>query len=357
MQLFGGEWTRRELEAHTGRVEQAAGARRVVLAEGPGAGAEAIHVRTGAGLSFWVHPSRGMDIGLAEFLGTPLCWLSGAGDVHPAHFDPAGAGWLRTAAGGLLMTCGLRQVGAPCEDEGEALGIHGRIHHTAAREVGVWTEWRGDEYVIQVRGVLEESRLFGENLRMTRTCTCHAGTNRLDIEDVIENRGFEPSPLMVLYHFNLGFPLVSPDCEVDFPSRKVVARDEGVPVGGYAEWQRPEAGYTERVYYHEELDIRPSATWKRPSARASVSNREFPFGASGHSVPVRLVLSWTADTLPRLVQWKMPGAGAHVLGIEPANCYVEGRTEERRKGRLQILEPGGRVVNQLAVTVEALRQA
>ncbi len=354
MRLFGGEWTRRELEAHTGRVDQVAGARRVLLAEGPGAGSEAVHVRTGAGLSLWIHPSRGMDIGLAEFLGTPLCWLSPAGDVHPAHFDPSGLGWLRTAAGGLLMTCGLRQVGSPCEDEGEQPGLHGRIHHTPAREVSVQTEWDEDEYVIRVRGVMEECRLFGENLRLTRTYRCHAGTNRLDIEDLVENIGFHPSPLMILYHFNLGFPLVSPEAQITFPSKQVVARDREVPVEGYGEWQRPDARYTERVYYHEELETAVSRTWARPSARISVNNPAFPFGGSGHNAPVRLGLSWTADTLPRLVQWKMPGAGAHVLGVEPANCHVEGRAEERRQGRLQILEPGESRSMRLAITVEAL---
>lgn len=30
----------------------------------------------------------------------------------------------------------------------------------------------------------------------------------------------------------------------------------------------------------------------------------------------------------------MPGEGTHVLGIEPANCHVEGRTVERVCGYL-----------------------
>ena len=36
----------------------------------------------------------------------------------------------------------------------------------------------------------------------------------------------------------------------------------------------------------------------------------------------------------------MPGEGIHVLGIEPANCYVEGRAVERDRGSLKILDPG-----------------
>jgi hypothetical protein len=41
-----------------------------------------------------------------------------------------------------------------------------------------------------------------------------------------------------------------------------------------------------------------------------------------------------------LVEWKMMGEGAYVVGLEPANCHVEGRCVERERGTLQILEPG-----------------
>lgn len=51
-------------------------------------------------------------------------------------------------------------------------------------------------------------------------------------------------------------------------------------------------------------------------------------------------LRWEVKNLPRFVQWRMPGAGTHVLGIEPANCYAEGLLAEQSKGTLVMLEPG-----------------
>ena len=36
----------------------------------------------------------------------------------------------------------------------------------------------------------------------------------------------------------------------------------------------------------------------------------------------------------------MLGQGAYVLGIEPANCHVEGRARERERGTLEFLQPG-----------------
>ena len=97
MKLYGKEWTRRELEAHVGRIEQIGGVRRVQSTEGPETGVEQIQVRTGAGLSYSILPSRGLDIGLAEFGGIPLCWLSPNGEVHPAFYDDRGLAWLRAA--------------------------------------------------------------------------------------------------------------------------------------------------------------------------------------------------------------------------------------------------------------------
>ena len=92
------------------------------------------------------------------------------------------------------------------------------------------------------------------------------------------------------------------------------------PLKGYDRWQAPEAGYEERVYYHEVDEEEERVT-------AVIHNPHFPL--PGGPKPVSVHLSWSPQQLPRLVQWKMAGAGEHVLGIEPANCHVEGRATER----------------------------
>jgi hypothetical protein len=40
-----------------------------------------------------------------------------------------------------------------------------------------------------------------------------------------------------------------------------------------------------------------------------------------------------------------------VLGIEPANCYVEGRAAERARGTLAVLEPGESRTYELVIEV------
>ncbi|GGG61266.1 aldose 1-epimerase family protein [Paenibacillus radicis (ex Gao et al. 2016)] len=402
MRLYGREWTRRQLEAHVGRVEQIGGIRRFTGVEGREQGLEFIEIRTGAGLAYTITPTKGLDFSLAEFGGTPISWQAAGGDVHPMYYEPEGTGWLRSASGGLMMTCGLTHVGTPSAYEGKSYGMHGRAHHLPARQVAAEGRWNGDEYEMVIRGIVEETAMFGGHLRLHREIRSWLGENRITVTDIVENAGFEPLPHMLLYHFNFGYPLMTPDTRMQFPPAAIVPRDAGAaPVGlkgmgregqivpervegmkglggpeglegpdglegaeclneleslaglygldesGRVEelkrqkavdglsvlnqWQLPEPGCAEAVYYHELLD--------RDTAEVKLHQPFFP-QAGGRSVPLTVSLRWSSQTLPYLVQWKMPGAGMHVLGIEPANCRVEGIAKEAEEGRLVILQPG-----------------
>ena len=254
MKLYGKEWTRRDLEARLGRIDQIGGLHRLQNVEGPEAGVEQIEVRTGAGLSYSILPTRGLDIGLAEFRGAPFSWLSPNGAVHPAFFDSRGPGWLRTAVGGLLMTCGLSYVGSPDASNDPDMGLHGRAHHTPARQVCAESHWEADEYLMEIRGKIEETSIFGSNLCLTRNIRSTLGENNISIRDTVENAGFKPATHMLLYHFNFGFPLLEPDSEILLPAGRMTPREPDVPLDGLESWQAPQAGYRERVYYHEDLD-------------------------------------------------------------------------------------------------------
>ncbi|WP_240420158.1 DUF4432 family protein [Paenibacillus periandrae] len=328
MKLYGKNWSRRELEARVGKIEQIAGIRRFIGTEGNETGVEQIQVRTGAGLSYYVTPSKGLDISLAEFHGVPISWQSPNGDTHPAFYDAVGNGWLRTASGGLLMTCGLMQVGSSGEDDGESLGMHGRIHHTIARQVSAVSSWSDDEMEMNISGELEETSIFGGCLRLSRQIISRLGQNEIIIQDEVRNMGFLRCPHMILYHFNFGFPLLSEGTELHFKDTYVQSREHGNSIQGYKDWQAPDANYQEQVYYHR----------MQGKAEVQIINPHFPF--HNGDAEVQATLQWSSDTLPKLIQWKMPGAGTHVLGIEPANCHVEGRHKEREQGTLVFLEPG-----------------
>lgn len=326
--LYGREWSKHELLRRVGDISQIAGVELLSYEDGAARGVRLARFRTGSGLDFDVLIDRGMDIGRASFKGEPLAWQSATGPVHPAFYEPEGPGWLRSFHGGLVTTCGLTYLGAPCTDQGVPLGAHGRASNTPAE--GVWADaaWQGDEYVLWVQGRLRETAVFGENVRMHRRIWTRMGESRLYIDDVVENLGDEPVPHMLLYHVNVGFPVLADQSRVVIPAHKVTPRDRDAAV----ELERchgsgpPVRGFREAVFYH---DVKV----KDGCATAGVVGGA---GEAARGIYVR----YSAATLPRFVQWKMIGEGLYVMGLEPANCLVEGRDKERARGTLQFLEPG-----------------
>lgn len=344
--LFGNSLTQRELRRRVGRLDQVAGIEPFVFDDGPARGVRALRFRTGSGLSFDVLPDRGLDLGLAEHGGAPLAWLSPTGVVAPSFREPEGEGWLRSFHGGLLVTCGLQNVGPPDEHGGESLGLHGRASNIPASRVAYDTLWDEEGCVLQARGQIRESRVFGPNLVLRRTISARVGESRISVEDEIENEGFEPEPLMILYHMNLGWPLLDETSRLVGPGRSgepPEARD-GEARGGLGAWDRfsaPTPGFRERVFYHR--PVAGSDGW----AEARLQN---PALADGLAFSVR----FRPEELPEFVQWTMTGEGTYVLGLEPATCRVEGRAAEEEAGRVIRLEPGESRQHRLEIEVSPL---
>jgi len=337
-QLFGRQWSRADLLVHVGDLSQVAGVRLGKWDDGVERGLRVADVHTGSGFDFTVLLDRGMDLGPAVYRGLPLTWISPGGFAHPMFFEPQGIGWLRTFGGGLMAGCGLTYLGAPGEDGGESLGLHGRLSHLPARRVWVGEEWEGEEFRFWVEGQMRQYCVFGEVLRLTRRITSWLGQDRILIQDRVENMGAKVSPLMILYHINLGFPLLDETARLVAEPHPVQPRDSIAEpgLGAWMHFQPPTPGYSEQVFYHD-----------LPADEAGWASIELVNPALELSLRVR----FTKATLPNLIQWKMMGQGEYVLGLEPANCLVEGRSRERARGTLQTLEPGESRDFQVEITV------
>ena len=331
VQVFGRSWTRRELMKHVGSLSQLGGVRMSTLQNGTAHGVRIAEFETGTGFSFNVLLDRAMDIGAAKYRGASLVWESTTGPAHPAYFEREGLGWLRTFHGGLVTTCGLTYAGAPCTDEGQSLGLHGRISHAPASNVWADGAWRGDEYEMWVRGRMRETVVFGENLTLTRRISTRLGESRLVIRDLVANEGFQSTPHMVLYHCNFGFPLLSEGSELIAPSKHVAPRDQIAAAGldAHSRYEAPIEDYQEQCFYHD------MAADDDGFVTLLLVNRAFDGGWG-----LGIYLRYRQAELPSFIQWKMVGAGTYVTGLEPANCPVEGRDKVRARGNLQFLEPG-----------------
>jgi hypothetical protein len=329
--LFGKNYSRADLLKRIGSIEQIAAVRKIALLDGKAAGIEAFDFNTGSGLSFTVLPSRGMDIAAAHYNGASLNWRSSVGETAPQFFDPAGIGWLRSFGGGLLTTCGLTYLGAPCHDNGEDLGIHGRISNIPATNANYDIDWKGNNATLWASGKVRETRVFGENILLSRKISAPLGQSRILIEDEIKNEGYERTPFMLLYHFNLGFPLLDHNARLIAPSKQTILREgkKQVPAARWQQFPPPQRGFQEEVFYHV---LKPD---RNGFVTILLTNEKF-----ANNKGLALYLRYRQRELPRFVQWKMAGEGTYVLGLEPANCWVEGRAEERRRKSLKFLRPG-----------------
>jgi len=272
-----------------------------------------------------------MDIGWAEYRGVPLAWQSAAGPIAAAFFEPEGLGWLRGFHGGLMVTCGLTYAGAPCTDEGQELGLHGRISYIPARNVYCDAEWQGDEYVMWAQGEMRKAVIFGENIVLRRRIWARLGESRLFIDDIVTNEGYHTTPHMILYHINVGFPVVDVAAELVTSPAEVRPRDAVAEQGleRCNRFEAPTPEYAEQVFYHDLIPDAEGIVW------AALANPDFNRGQGiGVYVKVRKA------ELPYFIEWKQMGEGDYVVGIEPANCLVEGRDVDRAAGRLQFLQPG-----------------
>ncbi len=249
--LFGKNFTKTELRKRIGDISQIASATEFTYSQGKANGVKAIEVRNGSGLRFVILPDRGMDIAYAEYKGTPISYISKTGIVSSNHYSEPD--FLRSFSAGLLTTCGLTYMGAPCVDEGVALGAHGRISNIPAFDVGITQEWVEDDFIISVRGKVREATVFGENIVLTRTFTVKIGEDKIYIHDEIENEGFEPTPLMVLYHINFGFPLVSENTVLETNCVNICSRDEVAAPGidEACKFSNPIHAYSEQVFYRD----------------------------------------------------------------------------------------------------------
>jgi hypothetical protein len=271
----------------------------------------AMDVRVLGGIELRVHPRRGLDLGAAWWRGTPLAWISPAGEGGADSRD-----WRQAWGGGLVTTCGLDNVGAPSE----GIGLHGTYTFLTAREVV--TERSLEE--VSVWGIVEDPR----GLRVDRMIRTLVGEGLVELTDRTTNVSDSVLEAPVLYHVNVGWPVWDSGARFESDATDVRPRDDDA------------APYDSSIAPQETAEL-PERVWEHVgAARAAVANER-----------LGLRLSVESD-LPRLWQWIDPKPGMYALGIEPANCSVLGRAHDRAEGRLPFLAPGEERTTTIAISVE-----
>lgn len=336
-ELWNKHYDREQLHAMTSTMSSLVGMRPFIYEDGRIRGMRGIDGWTGGGLRFTLWPDRALDIGPVWFNEKPISWQH-PGLGSPADFEPSGLGWLRTFGGGLLTTCGLLHIGSPDDYLGQSHGLHGRIAHIPAENVRIWQEWRDEAYVLIVEGEIRQTVLFGENLCVKRRYETALGGRKLVLKDRVINEGSRPTPHSLLYHCNIGFPILSPASQLIIEDKKVDPRTP-VAAAGLADHTRfefPKAAYEEQVFFHYPV-VDASGF-----AEAALFNPELKLG---------IQLRWLAESMPVLTQWKMMGLGEYVCGLEPATHAMATWEDLVKQGLPHTLAPGEEVQYELQLTI------
>ena len=293
---------KKELLSRVGDVSQIGGIRDFTFNEGKAKGVRAIEVNTGV-VSFTVLPDRGMDIAQCYFKGQAVSWISKTGITAPAYYDKDDKNWLRGFFGGLVTTCGLKNIGSPTDE----YGLHDRITHSPAEKVGVFADWVGDEYVMSVSGQVRDAMVFGNNLVLKRTITTKLFSGEIIMEDTVVNDGFADEEIALCYHCNFGYPLVTEGAKILNVPEDVC--DIVAPIPGKTEECIP-VEYKDSEY-----------------VTVGIENDT-----------MTALLTYKTDTMPDFLIWKMLGESEYVVGLEPRTSRFGGKNL-KAKEQYVVLKP------------------
>ena len=303
-----------------------------VIDNGAGRGTRIAWINTGTGLRYKVVLDRAMDIADAFYNQHSIAWLSHLGITPPQPFSNHGADWLRTFGGGLLVTCGLEHFGPPEKDEFGERGVHGLISNMPAEiESIIQPDPVAGKMDMSITGIIKQTQIFGPSFELRRTLSGTLGKSSIRIHDEVVNRGNVPTPHMLLYHFNFGWPLV----------------DEGTEISWQGKWQPAKSD--SRIFKEGE-NFR---TCRAPMEAHNAGGEDVVFididadaagmcagGLYNHKLDLGVVIRFPKKQLPWLNNWQHFGKGEYVVGIEPATNPVNGQAKARAQNQLIMLAPG-----------------
>ena len=301
------------------------------LSGGRREGVDILEVNNGT-FQFVIIPTRGMGLWRATLGEVQLGWKSPVrGPVNPALVNlqqTDGLGWL-TGFDEFVARCGLENNGSPVFEDNGTLrcGLHGRIQNIPADKVTVSIDDATGE--ITIIGTMHEGHIYGNKLRLETCYTTAPGENGVRIVDTVTNLSDEPSKMQLLYHINVGMPLLDPGSKLVAPIVKIAPRSAN-------EWEsidtwdtyHPETPGAEGVCFFAKL-VAGDDGW----TRALLHNAE---GNQG------ITVKFNTTQLPCFTLWKnaQTAADGYVTGLEPAVNYPNELPFEEAKGRVLPLAPG-----------------
>lgn len=267
---------------------QMCSAQKLCFYEGREKGEKIIHVDNGC-LSFDVLSDRCLDIFSLRHKGENISFISKNG------LYGGNGNFNSRFPGGMLFTCGLDTVGGRKEP------IHGKIHDIPADIKKVYA----DENCVEIIGEVRQSELFGENLLLKRKIYTEYGSGELLIDTVIENQGYKDAEYCLLFHMNIGYPMLDSGVKIKSPVTSTYPRTENAKrlLSKCFEITQPKDDAEEAVYFH------------------TVEKGEIE--VINEKLKKSVKFEYDEKMLPYFIEWRSLISGDYGLGIEPSTTTLD----------------------------------
>ena len=272
---------------------QVASLRRYTLTEGRGKGLDVLDCDNGK-IRFLLNVSKACDIMQLYHEGQNMSFLS------KNAFTARETDFLRRFEGGMLYTCGLDSVGGR-----EGYELHGNLHNLPAEIIRA----ECNEKDIVVEAIIRDTALFGQNLVLKRKISTDVGGDSVTVEDTLINEGYRAENYCLLYHINLGYPMLDTGAKILADIKDYTPRTQWAKENADAMFEMSEAvpNQEETCYF---------LTLNRPEI--SLINEK---------IGKKFTVSYSGDMLPCFVEWKSMASGDYALGLEPCtteldNCFA-----------------------------------
>ena len=270
---------------------QVASIRRYEMTEGAERGLRVLDCDNGR-LRFLLNESKALDVMQLYHMGQNVSFLSK--NAFTAREVPFSGRF----EGGMLYTCGLDSVGAR-----EGFELHGSHHNKPARVTRAEVNEKG----ILIEAEVRETALFGKNLFFRRRVCSAVGSETLEITDTLENCGTRAEDYCLLYHVNVGYPMLDEGAELLDDSGEIIPR---TPWAAEHLAERKKIGAP--VDNEEEMCYFLRLKTPRVTLKNAALGKQF-------------TLEWSQETLPHFVEWKSMAAGDYALGLEPCTTELNER--------------------------------
>ena len=279
------------MDGRISNFQQAASIRRYTLTDGREKGLDVLDCDNGK-IRFLLNISKACDIMQLYHEGQNMSFVSKNG------FTKRETPFLNRFEGGMLYTCGLDSVGGR-----EGYELHGTLHNIPAEIIR--TEC--NENAIIVEAIIRDTALFGKNLVLKRKIFTAIGGDSVTLEDTLVNEGYKAEEYCLLYHINVGYPML----------------DDGAKVIADVESYTPRTAWAKQN--EATMYAMNDAVPNQEEACYFLKLSKPEIALVNEKIGKEFTVSYSGDTLPCFVEWKSMASGDYALGLEPCTTELDNR--------------------------------